>query len=76
MCVSIPSLVVAIDDIWATVETMGTQRRVSTQMLLEPVAPGDYVTVMAGAYATEKLDPALAAESLAYFAEFVDTVQS
>lgn len=75
MCVSIPSLVLAVDGPWATVEAMGMQRRVSTQMLLDPLAPGDYVTVMANAYATEKLDPATAKESLAYFAEIVDTVQ-
>lgn len=75
MCVSIPSLVLAVDSTWATVEAMGIQRRVSTQMLLDPVVPGDYVTVMANAYATEKLDPATARESLAYFAEIIGTVR-
>lgn len=74
MCVSIPSIVISVHGPWATVETMGVQRRISTQMLIDPIAPGDYVTVMANAYATEKLDPATAKESLAYFAEIIDRV--
>lgn len=69
MCVSIPSLVLSLNGFVATVEAMGVQREVNTQMLLEPIAPGDYVTVMAGSFATKKLDPTQAQETLSYFAE-------
>ena len=75
MCVSIPSLVLSVDGHLAAVQPMGVRREVSTRMLLDPIAPGDYVTVMAGAYAVEKLDSSVAAESLAYFAEIAESMR-
>ena len=55
MCLSIPSKVVAIDeDNVATVETLGVSRRVSLDLIAEPVAVGEYVLIHVG-YAMEKI---------------------
>ncbi len=66
MCIAIPSLVVLVDSHIATVECFGVRRTVSTGLMSEPVVTGDYVSVMANAYAVEKVAPEVAAESLAY----------
>ena len=56
MCLSIPSKVVSIDeDNVATVETLGVSRRVSLDLIAEPVAVGEYVLIHVG-YAMEKID--------------------
>ena len=63
MCLSIPSKVVAIDeDNVATVETLGVSRRVSLDLIAEPVAVGEYVLIHVG-YAMEKIDTKFALES-------------
>ena len=54
MCLSIPSKVVAIDENnVATVETLGVSRRVSLDLIAEPVAVGEYVLIHVG-YAMAK----------------------
>jgi hydrogenase expression/formation protein HypC len=63
---AIPSLVVSVDGNVATVECFGVRRVISTALMSEPVTLGDYVSVMANAYAVEKVSPEVAAESLAY----------
>jgi hydrogenase expression/formation protein HypC len=72
MCMAIPSRVLVLDGDVATVECFGVQRDVSTLLMAEPVVPGDYVFVMANAYAVEKVPPEVAAESLAYLASVLD----
>jgi len=66
MCMTIPSRVISLEGDSATVECFGVQRTVSTLLMGEPVCLGDYLSVMAGTYAIEKVSPEVAAESLAY----------
>ena len=60
MCVGFPGQVTAIDDLGATVKTLGRERRAST-LLLPDVLVGDWVYVAAGTI-VERLDPVEAAE--------------
>jgi hydrogenase expression/formation protein HypC len=69
MCMTIPSRVVSVDGNVATVECFGVRRTVSTVLMPELVVLGDYVAIMANAYAVEKISPEMAAESLAYLQE-------
>lgn len=66
MCMAIPSRVISLEGDSATVECFGVRRTVSTMLMSEPVCLGDYLSVMAGSYAIEKVAPEVAAESLAY----------
>jgi len=43
MCLGVPGRVVEIDGMMASVDFFGVERRVSLQVVDEPVAPGDYV---------------------------------
>ncbi|HLB44696.1 MAG TPA: HypC/HybG/HupF family hydrogenase formation chaperone, partial [Candidatus Limnocylindrales bacterium] len=59
MCVGFPGQVTAVDDLGATVKTLGRERRAST-LLLPDVLVGDWVYVAAGTI-VERLDPVEAA---------------
>lgn len=64
MCLSIPSKVLEVDENnVALVETLGVQRRVSLDLIGEPVEVGEYVLIHVG-YAMEKIDTKYALESL------------
>jgi len=69
MCMAIPSRITAIDGDMATVECFGASRVVSLMLLPEPAELGDYVIIQAGGFAMDKVDPADAAETLAYMAK-------
>ena len=76
MCLSIPSKVVAIDeDNVATVETLGVSRRVSLDLIAQPVAVGEYVLVHVG-YAMEKIDTKFALETLEIYRQIAKDMQS
>lgn len=64
MCLAVPSRVVALDGLMATVEAYGDQRQVSLMLLNEDVALGDYLLIQAGGFAFERVDAARAEESL------------
>lgn len=72
MCLSIPSQVVALhpelDQV--TVDTLGVTRQVSTLLLGEPLAIGDYVLLHVG-FAMSRVDAHEAAESLAYYRQML-----
>lgn len=68
MCVAVPSKVVSINDLMATIDVRGAQREVSLMLLPEPAEIGDYVLVHAG-FAIQKLDPAAGEETLKLFEE-------
>jgi hydrogenase expression/formation protein HypC len=72
MCLAVPSRIVDIDpsSSLALVETMGVRRRVSIELLPEPVKEGDYVIVHVG-YAISRLDEEDARESLRLFRELL-----
>ena len=73
MCLSIPSKVTAIEteSNIATVDTMGVERKVSLDLLGEPVAIGDYVLIHVG-FAMNKIDEADALESLKVYREILE----
>lgn len=72
MCIAIPSRIVALDGLAATVECFGVRRPVSLILLDEPVRIGDWVAVQAGGFAVEKIDERLREEALALIAEVMD----
>jgi len=64
MCLSLPSRVVAIDGLIATVEAEGEQRQVNLMLLDEEIALGDYLLIQAGGIAFERVDQERAEETL------------
>jgi hydrogenase expression/formation protein HypC len=71
MCLAVPSKVVEVDGLLATVEAFGRQRRVNLMLMQEPVAVGDYLLIQVGDFAFERVDAARAEESLRLMAEIL-----
>ena len=69
MCIAIPSKVIEINGLTATVECYGVRREVSL-LLLDEVDIGDYVVVQTG-FAVEKLDEKARNEALRLFDELM-----
>jgi hydrogenase expression/formation protein HypC len=63
MCLAIPSKVVKIDNMIATVDVYGARRDVSLLLMPEQVIVGDYVLVHAG-FAIQKVEKHFAEDSL------------
>lgn len=64
MCIAIPSKVLQVDGMIATVERFGERLTVSLAALPETPQPGDYLIIMGGRHAVELLDPESAVETL------------
>ncbi|MFL1706941.1 HypC/HybG/HupF family hydrogenase formation chaperone [Campylobacter sp. MOP7] len=76
MCLSIPSKVLEVDENnVALVETLGVQRRVSLDLIGEPVEIGEYVLIHVG-YAMEKIDTKYALESLEIYRQIAADMAS
>lgn len=74
MCLAVPSRVISVNGLQATVECFGQQREVSLMLLDEEIAPGDYLLVQAGGLAFERIEAERAEETLALMAGmFQDT---
>jgi hydrogenase expression/formation protein HypC len=71
MCIAIPSRIITIDDMMATVDVYGARREVSLLLLPEAPKIDDYVLVHAG-FAIQKIDSDAAAESLKLIKELID----
>ncbi|QIR15399.1 HypC/HybG/HupF family hydrogenase formation chaperone [Shewanella aestuarii] len=72
MCLSVPSQVVEVhDDASVTVDTLGVKRRVSSHLITDPLAIGDYVLIHIG-FVMNKIDQQDAQESLALYQEIVE----
>jgi len=63
MCLAVPSKVISVDDLMATIEVHGARKDVSLLLMPEPVRTGDYVLVHAG-FAIQKVDENAAREAL------------
>jgi len=63
MCLAIPSKIVTIDNLVATVDVYGARRDINLMLLPEEVIVGDYVLVHAG-FAIQKVERDIAEESL------------
>ena len=71
MCLAVPSRVVAVAGLVATVEAFGSRREVSLMLMAEEVAVGDYLLVQAGGFAFERLEAERAEDSLALMREIL-----
>jgi hydrogenase expression/formation protein HypC len=70
MCLAIPSKIIKVEDMRATVDVYGAQRDISLLVLQDEVKVGDYVIVHAG-FAIQKLQEDVAKETLGYFNEYL-----
>ncbi|CAG4883084.1 Hydrogenase maturation factor HypC [Georgfuchsia toluolica] len=73
MCMAVPSRIVALDGVMATVESYGCQRQVSLMLLDEEVSIGDYLLVRAGGLAFERIEAEQALQALALMDEIAAT---
>jgi hydrogenase expression/formation protein HypC len=71
MCLAVPSKVIAVDGLMATVEAFGQRRDVNLMLMQEEVAVGDYLLVQAGDFAFDRVEPERAEESLRLMAEIL-----
>jgi len=75
MCLSIPSKIVEIlPDNFAIVDTMGVKRKVSLDLMPEPVKVGDYVLIHVG-YAMTKMSEEDALESIKVYEEIIEKLE-
>lgn len=75
MCLSIPSKIVEIlEDNFAIIETMGIKRKVSLDLMPEPVDVGDYVLVHVG-YAITKMSEEDALESIKLYQQIMEHLE-
>ncbi len=71
MCLAIPSKIIEIgEDNTAIVDTLGMRRRVSLDLMMDPVQVGDYVLIHVG-YAMTRLDEEQALESIKAYEELI-----
>jgi hydrogenase expression/formation protein HypC len=70
MCLAIPSRIVKMNNMMATVDVMGARRDISLMLLPEEVAEGDFVLVHAG-FAIQKVSEEAAHDSLRLLRELV-----
>ena len=73
MCIAIPREVLSVNGLIAEVATERGPQPVLLNLLSEPVAVGDYVTLQAGRYAVSRMDVREAHVRLALFEELLET---
>jgi hydrogenase expression/formation protein HypC len=74
MCLAVPSRVVNIDNLLATVDVFGARREVSLILLPEEAQVGEYVLVHAG-FAIQKVDEAVALDSMKLIREYAEALE-
>jgi hydrogenase expression/formation protein HypC len=72
MCLAVPSEIVSINDLLATVDVYGARRDISLMLLPEEVEVGDFVIVHAG-FAIQKIDREAGNEALRLIRELVES---
>ncbi len=70
MCLAVPSKIISINDLMATIDVMGARREISLMILPEEVKTGDYVLVHAG-FAIQKVQEDVALDSLGLINEII-----
>ena len=70
MCLAVPSKIVSINDLMATVDVYGARREISLMILPEEVETGDFVIVHAG-FAIQKIEREAGNEALRLLNELV-----
>lgn len=71
MCLAVPSKIVEINNLMATVDVYGARKTISLMLLPEPVDVGDYVLVHAG-FAIQKVDERSAMDALSLIKEIAE----
>lgn len=74
MCLAVPSKVISIKDMMATIEAYGARKDVSLLLMPESVAVNDYVLVHAG-FAIQKVDRTAAEDALILIKQMVDELE-
>jgi hydrogenase expression/formation protein HypC len=75
MCLGIPSKIISIENLKATIDVYGAQRDISIMLLENEVKVGDYVIVHAG-FAIQKLQEDVAKETLGYFNQYLEALDA
>ena len=75
MCLGIPSKIISIENLKATIDVYGAQRDISLMLLENEVQVGDYVIVHAG-FAIQKLQEDIAKETLGYFNQYLEALDT
>ncbi len=74
MCLAVPSRIVEIDDLLATVDVYGARKEISLLLMPEETRIGDYVLVHAG-FAIQKVDEEAAQDALRLIREIADAME-
>ncbi len=74
MCLAVPSRIVCIDRLVATIDVHGARKDVSLLLMPEDVSVGDYVIVHAG-FAIQKLDNRAAEDAIELINEVIEKSQ-
>lgn len=72
MCLAVPSEIVGINELMATIDVSGARREISLMLLPEEVRVGDFVIVHAG-FAIQKIDPEAGREAHRLLRELVES---
>jgi len=70
MCLGVPGLVVALDDLSATVDFWGVRRQIRLDLVDEPVSVGDYVLNHVG-FAIRRIPPGDVEMTLALYEQLL-----
>ncbi len=74
MCLAVPSRIIDIDNLLATVDIFGARKEVSLILLPEEAQVGDYVLIHAG-FALQKIDEAVAMDAMNLIKEYVEALE-
>lgn len=72
MCLAVPSEIIAVNDLTATIDVSGARREVSLMLLPEEVRVGEFVIVHAG-FALQKIDREAGLEAHRLLRELVES---
>ena len=72
MCLAVPSRIISINEMLATIDVHGARREISLMLLPEEVEEGEYVIVHAG-FAIQKMDREAGEEALRLIQELVES---
>jgi hydrogenase expression/formation protein HypC len=74
MCLAVPSRIISIDNLLATVDISGARKDVSLILLPDEAQVGEYVLVHAG-FAIQKIDEAAAEDAFRLLKEMADLLE-
>lgn len=74
MCLAVPSRIIGINNLLATVDVYGARKEISLLLLPEEAKIGDYVLVHAG-FAIQKVDEDAAKDALNLLKEIAEAME-